>query len=349
MRCAILALLLVALLCGQVRGGESRLGFGRIALDGNVTHVHLDFGTLGATTLTAKDGGRVFNGTTLRIPIPAAGQAGQLLSPTVECEGGGTVRYLGWDSAPVAVATVLGTRALPPASRELPRPSGLVLWGLAFAGFGVWLGLRSSRPALGLGLGALAALAILIWGARFVNVDGTRERVIDFAARDGVASSWLGVETVGAVERLDIGWSCQALEVQPRGARLELVMDLGDPGALGNLATEDRASIEVRGPRAARIWARRPWNGSESAWLRRTGDGGLVQSLGDLEAAWLRSAASEINALGAWTAEAAPGDAVPGAPGPPSWLVAGLPMGRAALLGQLKGSHSWVRVTWSGL
>jgi len=72
-----------------------------------------------------------------------------------------------------------------------------------------------------------------------------------------------------------------------------------------------------------------------------------VNSLGDLEEAWWRSADGAVRPLGPWPRGAARPEPVPAAQersgAPPDWGFAGAPVGREGLLGRLPGGP-WVRV-----
>ena len=336
---AVLLALWIASCCTPAFAGENRLGFGRIALDGNVRSVRLDFGPLGTTTLQGQAEGRTFADMTFRIPIPASGKTGALLVPTVTSEGGGEARYLGWDSAPAPLAVALKQRSLPPVLRGLPRPTVLSLLLIVLSAFGAWLARRAERPLTALAIGMAGAAALLGWSHAFLRVDSSVARVVDFAGLGPGASglAWAGVETTGRYEQINLGGSTLSLEVLPEGSPLSLVLSMDQLGPTG----ED---WQAGGPRASRLWVRRPWSGNEGRWLETSGD--VTQDLGDFQASWARSSASEVTALGPWSAGEACPEPVFEAQGPPSWLLSGLPTGREALIGQLASGGTWVRAAW---
>jgi hypothetical protein len=333
----LLCLFIVLFSCTLASADDNRLGFGRIVLDGHVESVEFDFGSYGKTRLLSEEGGRNFTGTTFRIPLPAAGEAGALLTPTVVCSGGGEARYLGWDSEPAGLSSTLRARSRPPVLRALPRPSVLSLLLVVLTSFAIWSARRAPRAIwfqVAALLGGVSAGAFVVGASFLVKTDRTVASVVDFSGVVGQPASWAGVVTEGNLEMIHFEADTLSLETQPIGAKLLFTAHLEDFMA---------GTWKAEGPRASKMWVRRPWSGIQGDWLHP--GTGTAQNLGDFQAAWLRNSASEIFALGPWRADEARPEA--GLMTPPSWLLSGLPMGREFFLGLLEASETFVRATWT--
>ncbi|MFT6041623.1 MAG: hypothetical protein ACI9C2_001794 [Gammaproteobacteria bacterium] len=352
---SLLLCLLLTAAAPFAQAGENRLSYGRISLEGNIESVVLDFGPLGQTRIggdgDAQDAvlSRTFTGATISIPIPLGADRASALVPTVTTTGGGEVRYLGWERAVTPLPSELALRSLPPVERPLPRPSVMGLLLLALGCSGTWLLLRSQKPRLALALATISAASLATFSGSLMSLDVSQRMVVDFAPKPGQPDSWQGIQTNGAAESIEFGPGTQTLEVVPEHSPLELVLPLESILSAGGIGAQN-TGWRATAPRASRSWTRGKWGGSTGEWLGRNTTGDLRQSLGDFRSTWLRSPSSEIEARGAMPAEQ-PATNPPSdqSEPPPSWLVAGLPMGRAAFLGRLDGAKVWVRATWDGL
>ena len=330
--------------------GESRLSYGRLALDGDIESVVLDFGPLGTTTIHGDKPGqdavlsRSFSGATISIPIPVGPERGSVLVPTVTATGGGEARYLGWERAPGPLPKALAQRSLPPVERPLPSPSVMGLLLLALSYVGTWLLWRSRRPRLALALAATSATCLAALGGALVSLDKSQRQVIDFAAQQDQPDSWQGIQTKGAIESIPFGPACLALEVVPSHSPLGFQVPLAE--IMPSAGTQQGAfTWQAQAPRAARLWTRTPWNGSKGPWLSQLDGGQLQQSLGDLPMAWLRTQSSHITPLGPMPAEKPP-ETTTQPPAPPAWLIAALPMGQATFLALLNQPKTYLRATY---
>ena len=352
MRFLLIAMLLTAA-ASMGHAGESRLSYGRIALDGNIESVVLDFGPLGKTSIRSDDQGpdavrsRSFSNATISIPIPIGPERGSALVPTVTSTGGGQARYLGWERAPEPLPKELAQRSLPPVERPLPRPSLMGLLLLALSCAGTWLLWRSRRPRVALAVALASSACLAALGGSLVTLDRSQLQVIDFAAKQDQPASWQGIQTKGATESISFGSNCLTLEVIPQHSPLELQVPLAE--VMPSAGTQQASPTwQAHAPRASRLWTRTPWNGSTGPWLKQLDGGELQQNLGDLPMAWLRTKASQTIPLGPMPAEQPPGTATATTP-PPAWLIAALPMGQATFLARLNHPKTYLRATWTGL
>ena len=322
----VVALLLVAL----TAGGENRLWWVDLELEGPLDEIRLDAGPDGATVvaLSLVPGER----RRLAVPLPVrsplgAAALGTLSLPELVAVGEGTARWLGWSEEQPAerierLPAALRDRPRPPLALAAPR-AGLGELAVLVAFFVAGFALRRR---------ASAALVVSLVGAAIVApfaARGPRSEpelvLLELELAEGHA---LRVQ----VARDRLALPAERLEVEPAHARLELVLELVGDRLRGFVTAPETRLYGLRAEGAAAL-------------------GPDANGLVDFTATWVRSADGAWSAHGAWRRGAAlPAPAPPAQAGdPPGWLRTGIPPGRAVLLGRLESEASaWVRASGFG-
>lgn len=236
----------------------------------------------------------------------------------VELVPGGTRLPGNWRDLPAS----LRGRSLPPLEAVPVRPAPALLTG-AVAGLLLVFALRR-RPFLALGAGALAAGAL----AAVAPPAELAPAGVTVLEGDGDSGRWLLVRS--APGRLELGAREEGwLEVRPADREVRVEADRRT-GALVAALEAPGAELHLRRERVA---PRQPGRGSPGGH--------------DFRQTWVREPGEGWRALGPWAGEQPLPEAGPEGPAPPGWLVAGLPQGVPALVGELRapaGQRSWLRL-----
>jgi len=347
---------LAALALCALPSAENRAFRVELELVGPLQDVVLDAGEEGRTRVVGplREGER--RRTALPVPLIVPGGLAALdsvdpaLALELEVRGAGSAELLGWSEAQPAAGLAdlpLGLIARPrppvprgPRERVAPPPSLLLACG-AVSLAALLVRRRAARAALAL-FGGLACYALAL-GAR---AESDSARVVlegDLAVPDP-GGAWVLVAAAAGDLRFPhgidgTGWTegawFDALEVGPRGARLEYELPL----APGPPAGGPRAFVVGTGTGdglhgLSRVrFAELP--------LLRTENRSL-----DLTAGWSRSGSGPWRAHGPWPAGRPLPAALPDGVGaaPPGWLVAGLPQGAEVFCGR-RLDGVWVRLS----
>lgn len=253
--------------------------------------------------LTSWEGPALLEGESREVLLPLA-----LPAPQVEAWPAG-VRVLEEEVAVDPPAWLL--RRNPPAVDRLGvsalGPSSALLLILGW----VMVAALRRRPATALGSGLLVSGLLLVTQGGGTTPGVPLIEVLELES-PGPAGRW---------GTLRVGW--QELACPPLEGWLEAV----------DSAAPVRWSVSPSGwrvtqPAGGRLCLRTPQQGRGPLW---TPD---VQTLGELEEAWSREG-GPWKGLGPWPLGPRPAEGPSLAAAPPGWLVAGLPMGRWALVGRL--------------
>jgi len=305
---------------GEGTSRESRLWLARFELVGPCEGLRVDLAEAGATelrlALLAGEARR------LELPLPARAALGEaslaaLPAPVATALGGGTARFLGWaDEQPAARLGELSP-ALLARARPVPGGPGGVGGGGVASGWPELLLLVLAapvtlrflrRPRAALGIGLAAALVVALVARLSHPAAEARVEVLEGGAD---LLTWVRVEAGRSV--LGPERSAARLEVEPLGARVELLVD--------------EAGVRAASP-GALLWAWIP--------LPRPADAPPYRALA---LGWYRAADGSSRPFGPWPAgAAAPDPAGEGTPAPPGWLASGLPQGTGVLLGRQQGA-----------
>lgn len=330
--------------CLALQAPATRIAWAEVELRGPLTELRLELEGAGATRLTRDVPEGELRQFMLPLPAPAAG----LRAPVRwTWRGSGQARWRGTDSAPAPPASELPPDSasaeearvqrwerLPQALRSRPRlppadggsplaRTSPATWALALSAGWLAIVLRR-RPARALLVGAAAAAGIAGFGI-------TRERgatpiaVLECeipapGAEPAQGPAWLLAQSAPSRLRLGAGrllW----LRSDPPAATLECALDPTQPQSPEIRAEADLLSLEEL--------AGADWELSSAA-----------NGLADFAAVWTRDPGGDAPwvARGAWPrSQRLPSleEQTPSPGGPPGWLIAGLPWGRAALVARL--------------
>lgn len=295
-------------------GAQSRVAFAEYEITGPCTRVELDAGLAGSVVVE----GALAAGETRRVVLPVPTSPG---APPVEPRaavggGGGSARLAGWrEPALDRLSAALRARPAPVATAARVRAGLAVLGVLAAAGIaGLW---SARRPFVALALAAAAACAVFVLARSSLARDAAPVEVLDGIAGD---VTWQRARAARGALVLPGRGPTFALTTEPGHApiRIEAPLDPGLPVRAG-----------APGALLVATWPE-PW---DARALDRA-----ANALAPIATAWLREEGT-WTCRGAWPLEAALGPAVEG-PGPPGWLVSGLPQGRTLLVGELEPPRS---------
>jgi hypothetical protein len=230
---------------------------------------------------------------------------------------GTVVRPIEWAELPVS----LKSRGLP-ALRTVRPEVGALRFAWILAAALLVLGLRR-RPAMAALLGVAAGLAVTWIPA--APVEQPVVRVLEGDLRSG---RWLQVR--GSRERLQLGEpSAGWVRHLPQAADLHLELRESASGVTWSICSPK-----------SRIYFMEEVSIPSTPGLQ--GPGG--HAFGEV---WLREPGAAWSPRGPWAGEERLPDELEGAPGPPGWLVAGLPQGVPILAGRLTaeaGEETWLRL-----
>jgi hypothetical protein len=249
--------------------------------------------------------------------VPGAAELGLGDAP-VELVPGGVHLPGDWRDLPAP----LRARPLPPLEEAPPRPGRAAAAALLAAAIAV-LALRR-RPVLALAAGAAGALVLI---ALPVPMGGA-PREVQVLEGDGDSGRWLLVRS--ARGRLELGadetgW----VEVRPGGHPVAVRAARGTAGLQAALEAP-AAELHLRRERVA---PRAPGRGDAGGH--------------DFLRVWIREPGEGWSDRGPWEGSDPLPPGLEAGSAPPGWLVAGLPQGVPALVGELRapgGRRSWLRL-----